>query len=376
MIQRQSTGLMGEQIPSDEQVYETPLIAGSISMVNQTHAQVGDGVYRRDVHVKAHGCIRAWFKVLPNLDAKYRFGVFKERKDYRAWVRFSSGNPTIQKDSEDDARGMAVKLTGVAGRKLLEGEEDADTQDFVMMNNPVYFFRNVPSYSAFAAALAEDKALSYFFNNWGLNPFRWHLREMVLAKKTLKPPPSSLLNTQFYSASAYKLGPNQFVKFSARPCRSLPVPGVKKSDPNYLREVMKQQLAAGGACFDFMIQLQVPGKNMPVEDPTVEWSGKDSPFVRVATVEIPKQEFDKADVNTFCENLSFNPWHSLPDHRPAGGLNRVRKALYQEVARYRRAKMNVPLDARRGAEPAGWCLDLTGAACPEEKPADATHPTP
>ena len=39
--------------------------------------------------------------------------------------------------------------------------------------------------------------------------------------------------------------------------------------------------------------------------------------------------------NLACDNLSFNPWHSLPEHRPIGGINRLRKAVYETVSAYR-----------------------------------------
>jgi hypothetical protein len=114
-----------------------------------------------------------------------------------------------------------------------------------------------------------------------------------------------------------------------------------------------------------MVQPQVPGKNMPIEDPTVEWSERDSPFVTVATITVPKQDFDSERQNTFCENLSFSPWHALDAHRPIGGLNRLRKAVYLEDARYRRSKtMETSSDPNLAQrEPKGWCLDLTGATC-------------
>jgi hypothetical protein len=38
--------------------------------------------------------------------------------------------------------------------------------------------------------------------------------------------------------------------------------------------------------------------------------------------------------------------------------HRIRRALYQEIARYRHAKNEAPR-----AEPRGFCLDLTGATC-------------
>ena len=44
---------------------------------------------------------------------------------------------------------MAIKLLGVPGEKLLEDEKDATTQDFVLIDNPVFFIRNVADYVPF-----------------------------------------------------------------------------------------------------------------------------------------------------------------------------------------------------------------------------------
>ena len=76
-------------------------------------------------------------------------------------------------------------------------------------------------------------------------------------------------------------------------------------------------------------------------------------------IAIPAQEFDTPARNTFCENLSFNPWHAVEDHRPLGGLNRIRKAVYEEIAVYRHA-MNGNEIYR---EPTGWCVDAEGKPC-------------
>jgi hypothetical protein len=71
---------------------------------------------------------------------------------------------------------------------------------------------------------------------------------------------------------------------------------------------------------------------MPVEDPTVEWTG---PWQKVATIQIPAQNFDTPDQQAFGENLSFTPWHSLPAHRPLGGINRARKEIYRAISKQR-----------------------------------------
>ena len=57
-----------------------------------------------------------------------------------------------------------------------------------------------------------------------------------------------------------------------------------------------------------------------------------APFIEVATIRIPKQRFDSDAQQTFCENLSYTPWHALAEHRPAGGINRIRKVVYEGIS--------------------------------------------
>jgi hypothetical protein len=226
-----------------------------------------------------------------------------------------------------------------------------------MINSPRFFIRTLPDYEQFMAFMARGSRYGWFFDGFSWRPWRWRLRELSLAARTLEPPPASLLQTQYHSLSAYRLGPGQFVKYSARPCQTRKLPRAAKG-PNMLRESLVAELARGEGCFDLLVQLQVAGKNMPVEDATVLWSERDSPFLEVARVTIPRQEFATPEQDAFCENLSFTPWHALPEHEPVGVMNRVRKALYQEISRYRHERNRAPR-----AEPKGFCLDLTGATC-------------
>jgi catalase len=344
----------GVQVAPDEDAYTSRIVAASVTLVDGAHAP--GRPFTRDVHSKAHGCVRARFDV-GEPDPRLRHGLFARAGTYDAWLRFSSGNTLVQSDGIRDARGFALKVMGVPGEKLLPAERDAATQDFVMINSPRFFIRTLPDYEEFASALSRGSRYGWFFGGPSWKPWRWHLRELYLAARTLQPPPASLLQTRFFSLSAYRLGPSQFVKYSARPCEPRKPSRADKGD-NRLRDVLVAELAQGEGCFDLLVQLQVAGRNMPVEDATVLWSEKDSPFLQVARVTVPRQQFNTPEQDAFCENLSFTPWHSLPDHEPVGVMNRIRRAVYQEISRYRHAKNAAPR-----AEPRGFCLDLTGATC-------------
>ena len=74
---------------------------------------------------------------------------------------------------------------------------------------------------------------------------------------------------------------------------------------------------------------------MDVEDSMTEWKEALAPFYQVATIRIPQQVFDTSDQNEFCEGLSFSPWHALPEHKPLGVVNRLRKVIYDHISRVR-----------------------------------------
>jgi hypothetical protein len=124
------------------------------------------------------------------------------------------------------------------------------------------------------------------------------------------------------------------MKFSARSCSGAS-PFVETASPDFLRDNMQKHLAQSEACFDFLVQLRKRPSEMPIEDPTLEWSEKDSPFIPVARITIPVQKFTSPEQLEFCENLSFTPWHAIHEHQPLGGINRVRKMVYDTISRVR-----------------------------------------
>jgi hypothetical protein len=368
-------GPMGERVPPEEVTYTAQIIASGITMLNAVRERDRrpGHIYRRDAHARTHGCALASFTVNA-VDERFRRGLFAAPKEYKAWLRYSSGNTALQSAWKPDARGMAVKVLGVPGKKLLDGEEDDTTQDFLMINNPAFFIANVEEYALATRYQALNRQFTYFAddgNGFTWNFFRWRLREFRIGVNILKFPPRNLLSDRFFSMTAYKLGSGEYVKYSAKPvaCASggkIPGSWVGFGD-NALQDQLVSELKTGpDYCFDFMAQLQMPGKNMPVEDPTVEWSENDSPFVPLARIRIARQDITPQLNNGFCENLSFTPWHALPEHQPVGGLNRVREGVYQAISRYRRCQNGVAF-----GEPAD-----DGALTFKSRPCRADQPIP
>ena len=298
-------------MPAGEDALTARVIASAVAAIDAAHAE--GRPLTRPSFAKAHGCARATLSV-PELEPRLRHGLFARAGEYKAWVRFSNADARVQSDQLRDARGLALKVTGVPGAKLLADESETATQDFVLSDSPRFFVANVSDYALFADAAARGGAQEFFLDGGWWRPWRWRVRELYLAARAQRSPPASVLQTEYYSQTAYRLGPEQLVKYAARPCVSQR-PARQDRTERMLRQGLKEELTNGDACFELLVQLQVPGRNMPAEDPTVLWSERDSPFVPVARVAIPKQAIDVPGQDELCEALSFTPWHALPRAR-------------------------------------------------------------
>jgi hypothetical protein len=80
---------------------------------------------------------------------------------------------------------------------------------------------------------------------------------------------------------------------------------------------------------------------MPVEDVSVEWDEAVSRPIPVATLTIGVQDVDSSEGRALaeaCETMAFSPWNALAGHRPMGGINRLRQAVYLASQAKRAAK--------------------------------------
>lgn len=319
--------VLGERLYPDEAAIAEE-IADAIE--RSIRKQYVSGNALRDAHPKAHGCVRAEFHVLPTLPDKLAKGVFIPGKTYQAWIRFSNASPNAAKaDIKRDARGMAIKLLAVPGEKIIGGE--AATQDFIMINHPV-FFANEPGHYR---SLIQDTNSGSFFKKLHI-PFALGAKGTMIAL-SLNTRISNPLQARYWSMVPYQLGlgaDRQAVKYSARACSAERDPMPDHPGHNFLRDALKNSLQKKDACMEFLVQPRT-SNTLLVEDSMTEWKEADAPFYPAAVIRIPEQVFDTPEQNKFCENLSFTPWHSLPEHKPLGAVNRLRKVIYERVSRVR-----------------------------------------
>ena len=87
--------------------------------------------------------------------------------------------------------------------------------------------------------------------------------------------------------------------------------------------------------FTLTAQLCTNLDDMPIENAQAKWSEDESPYQVIGLLKLPSQvAFDPAREGYF-EDLSFSPAHSLAAHKPLGGINRARLAVYAELAALR-----------------------------------------
>ncbi len=310
-----------EAVPPDEQVHIDSLIESLREKMKRDYAT---GRTLRDAHPKMHGCVRARLEIAANLDQSLRVGLFAKAGTYEAWVRFSNQEGTVSDDRKPDIRGIAIKLLGVPGRKLLDGEEDAPTHDFIMISHDAFVTRDVAEFDGLIKAVVTRRVPRFLLSHWRTAYNLWRS-----LKKHENP-----LRIRYFSVAPYLFG-SSAVKYSLRPRAQPPRPTPQRPSANCLREALKADLAVGSASFDFLVQGYVDRGKTPIEDPSIAWRERDSEFRQVATLVIEQQDFDTPERQVFGENLSFNPWRCLPEHRPLGGISRARRQVYRALSGFR-----------------------------------------
>jgi catalase len=336
-----------EVLPSDEADDIRQAIQSLEKILQQSREQ--SGRFQGDVHVKVHGCATGEFRVLPNLPAELRQGIFAQEHTFAAAVRFSNSASQPQADFLPDGRGLAIKLLEVAGERLRSEDNGAPTQDFVMVNHPVFFAANVKDFLRFERVLAaaKDQKLASVKNaltggDW--NPLHWHWREALTAIQIAGHLPAHPASNTYFSMAPVRFG-KYVAKYRAKPAGDLAgcfVDLIARlgKQPDALRLMLEETLRSQQVLFEFQVQLRTSAQTMPVEDATVQWPESESPYRTVALLLIPRQEINTAEQKAVCRQLSFNVWHAIADHRPLGGINRLRREVYPISAAWRRQQMD------------------------------------
>ena len=290
-VQHQATSIQPtsfEIVPADEPAWIDETVALGVSLQDKRaeHDATQKGEVLRGVHAKSHGCVKAEFAVRPDLDEKYRIGLFRHsNRVHEAWIRFSNASVLREDDlkpekegdpitRQNGSRGMAIKVMDVEG-DMLSKDNGRSHQDFLMINTPAFAFANTRDYLRlnrildrsekgddpkpyfFPAALADSKkklaalgastdgetadlaaaraglgrAIAFLESEIAQNPFLNNLSDedlggtvasAIVAKAIALETVRNPMQVQYFGAAPFLFGDGQVMKFSAAPCTTTP----------------------------------------------------------------------------------------------------------------------------------------------------------
>jgi hypothetical protein len=287
------------------------------------------GTASRALHAKGTGAL-AELTVFPDLPEHARAGLFATPATYRAYVRFSNGNGARQADGKADVRGLAIKVVGVSGKKIIPGMEGEKTQDFLLIRTPSIPFRNADEFVAVVTAAGQNPLL-LLLRVIGRLGFARAFQLLPNVAKGLRVPMRSFATAPYFSAAPIRYGAYA-VHYALAPQTRAEPDGPIPASPDYLHEDLARRLAQGPVVYDMRVQFYVDEATTPIEDASGEWKEKDAPFVTVGRLTLPKQDLDGSSgrkIADFVEALSFDPWHALEAHRPLGNVMRARSHAYR-----------------------------------------------
>lgn len=333
------------ETPEEDEAQTTAALIESLSGISETtthdckHAM-------RSVHAKSHGLLRGELEVLDNLPAHYAQGIFSEPGTAPVVMRLSTSPGDILDDSVSTPRGLAIKIVGVEGERLPGSQGDV-TQDFVLVNGPAFMVKDAKSFVKNLKMLEKttDRV------EWLKKIFSATMRgvEKVLesmgsesanVKSMGGQPETHILGETFYSQVPILYGP-YMAKVAVAPVS----PALKaltdaplnvNGKPNGLREAVMDFFAQHDAEWEVRIQLCTDLDKMPLDDASAIWPQDLSPYVAVARIRVPVQQaWSEARSRAIDDGMAFSPWHGVAAHRPLGSIMRIRKVVYDTMAKQR-----------------------------------------
>ncbi|GGF22520.1 catalase family protein [Flavobacterium limi] len=339
------------QQPYEQEI--TQKIVDSMARVNKLMYEK----YRhaiRDAHAKSHGILKGELQIYDKLPEHLSQGIFRNPKTYPVIVRFSTAQSAIVPDKMSAFRGMAIKIIGVEGQKLLPELADAMTQDFLLVNYPIIPTGTIKEYLKMQEGLESQAQNGEFVQKIAQKAavgVQNVLAAVGLADDTnqLSAPGPHILGDTYFSMAALRYG-NYVAKINVKPLsENIKELSGKKIDEKiidadenaFLTKIISDFFEKGTAEYEMGVQLCTNLETMPVEDGSVQWPEDESPYQPVAKLIFRPQLSYSPERRVYADDvLSFNPFHCLPEHRPLGNIMRVRKLAYETSSLYRH-HMNV-----------------------------------
>ncbi len=346
-----------ETVAPDEHETQQKIIDVMTDGMHKVMEKTGRAV--RISHAKAFGLLKGTLTVESGLPKELAQGLFAKPGTYEVLVRLATALGEVNDDSKvNTVRGMSIKVLDVEGPKL--AGHTGTTQDFVLdtgkeflAGGPKEFLQAFKPNAEIAPKLSDNvkgavsdvaRATNAVLNAVGANSekldFYGHPKRHPMAEA-------------YFSQTAIRYG-EYVAKVGVIP----DTPGLKALfdqpyDPegfNAFRDAANAFFRTQPAEFNVAVQLNTGLDTMPIEEAQAKWSEDESQYQTVGRLVLPVQTaFDPAK-ESFFEDLSFSPGHSLAAHRPLGGINRARLAAYRVLSDRRHAENHTTTPEPTSAE--------------------------
>ncbi|MCJ8056927.1 catalase family protein [Shinella curvata] len=344
-----------EDIKPNEQDIVSGLNDAFDVILKRTANDYGHAV--RSVHAKAHGILNGTMTVKDGLPEELAQGLFSRAGSYEVYMRMSTNAGDILPDTIALPRGLAMKVVGVEGPRLAGA--DGSTQDFVMVNGPVFQAPNAEKFLGSLKMLAKTtdrmegtkEVLSSV-----LQTVNKGLEAVGLSSPAVQSlggaPNIDPLGETYFSVTPFRYG-NYVAKFRLKPVSvGLTELTGREIDTSVsddaIRETVQAEMRDIRGEWEFQVQFCRNLEDQPIEDPTVEWEENEAPFATVAIVSAgPQDSWSDEKVARVDEQMRFSVWTGLAAHQPLGNINRARKLPYEHSAEFRQTFNRCPIHEPR-----------------------------
>jgi hypothetical protein len=336
-----------------------PIIAYWEKKVRESPVVEGSGRAVRGAHAKTFGVCKAEVQILRNVPSAYAQGIYATPGRHGALIRFSSASNHLGADvTLGGVLGCAVKIFGLPGAKLVEDEPESATFDLVLKNNPMFIANtakhyrmiqeignDAPQYMARGKPGFHELLTEFVTGKGTFEQSDWAWDELFAFVKISQTPVRNPLLTTFWSMAAVRHG-DYVAKIRLAPATENTTRVIHREldlrvRPEVFVPTLMDELQANAFDFDLQVQLCTDLEAMPVNDTTVEWPEKLSPFVTVGRVHVPRQDISGTANFEKTDALAFNQWRVTEEHRPLGEIMQVRR-IYSASAKLRRTLNNQP----------------------------------
>jgi hypothetical protein len=344
-----------ETLQPDEHETNAGLNDAFDTILERTAEDYGHAV--RSVHAKAHGVLKGTLSVQDGLSPELAQGLFARPGVHPVYLRISTNAGDILPDAVSLPRGLAMKVLDVDGDRLPDAE--GTTQDFVMVNGPIFQSKTAKQFLGNLKLLAKTTDRmegTKTVMSSVLQTVNGALEAVGVASPKIQSlggaPNVDPLGETYFSVTPFRYG-DYVAKFRLKPVsQALTSLTGKRIDVSVredaIRETVQAEMQTTEGVWEFQVQLCRDLDKQPIEDPTVEWSEDDAPFVTVATVTAgPQDSWSDEKVRQVDEEMRFSVWTGLSAHRPLGNINRARKAAYRHSSDFRQDFNRCPIHEPR-----------------------------